>query len=174
MRFLSLVITVLGLITLAGCSSSPKVASDVDRSLTPKEAVTSAGAERVLQWGGVIIETQNLADTTELQILAYPLKSNGKPDVEASPEGRFIAQQAGYLETVDYAKGRHVTVTGSFSQVRSGEVGSSPYEFPLLLADEIVLWPKQQTRKSKPRVNFGFGVGSGGRSWGGVGIGIGF
>jgi outer membrane lipoprotein len=174
MRFLTLALTLLGLITLAGCASSPKVASNVDRSLTPKEAATTPGDVRRLQWGGVIIDTQNLADTTELQILAYPLESSGRPDVEASPQGRFIAQQAGYLETADYAKGRQVTVTGNFSQVRTGEVGASPYEFPLLVADEIVLWPKQQTRKTKPRVNFGFGVGSGGRSWGGVGIGIGF
>ncbi len=174
MRPLIFSLMLFGLIALAGCASSPKVASDVDRSLTPKEAATAPGDVKRLQWGGVIIDTQNLNDMTELQVLAYPLKSNGRPDVEASPEGRFIAQQAGYLESVDYAKGRQVTVTGNFSQVRSGKVGSSSYEFPLLVADEIVLWPKPQTRKAEPRVNFGFGVGSGGRSWGGVGIGIGF
>jgi outer membrane lipoprotein len=174
MRFLTLALTFIGLILLAGCASSPKVASDVDRSLTPKEAVASAGTERRLQWGGVIIEAQNLAQTTELQILAYPLKSNGKPDLKESPEGRFIAQKAGYLESVDYAKGRQVTVTGNFSKVRTGEVGESPYEFPILDAEEVVLWPEDSPREAKPRVNFGFGVGSGGRSWGGVGIGIGF
>ena len=94
--------------------------------------------------------------------------------MKTSPEGRFIAKKAGYLETVDYAKGRQVTVTGNFSRVRSGEVGETPYEFPILDADEIVLWPDEGERTTKPRVNFGFGVGSGGRSWGGVGIGIGF
>ncbi|MCU7844262.1 MAG: Slp family lipoprotein [Candidatus Thiodiazotropha sp. (ex Monitilora ramsayi)] len=174
MKFLNIPLTLFCILILSGCASSPKVSTDADRSLTPKEAATSPASERRLQWGGVIIESQNMADTTELQVLAYPLKSDGKPDVKATPNGRFIAQSQGYLETVNYAKGRQVTVTGKFSQVRTGEVGETPYEFPILTADEVVLWPEESVRKPKPRVNFGFGVGSGGRSWGGVGVGVGF
>jgi outer membrane lipoprotein len=162
------------LLILAGCSSSPKVASDVDRSLTPKVAATSPGEARQVQWGGVIIQGKNLSDVTELEIIAYPLQSDGEPNAKASPEGRFIARKSGYLETVDYARGRRVTVSGNFSEVRSGQVGNSAYDFPIVQADEIVLWPTERDENVKPRVNFGFGIGSGGRSWGGVGIGIGF
>lgn len=161
---------------LSACASSPKVADNVERGITPQQAAAMELKQSAtpLQWGGVIVETRNLTDSTELQILAYPLKSNGRPNVSESPTGRFIVQQPGYLESVDYRKGRQVTATGNLTAKRSGKVGEANYIFPVLGTDELVLWPEESQRKANPRVNFGLGVGSGGRSWGGVGIGIGF
>jgi outer membrane lipoprotein len=176
MRCLTLSSTLLLLLILNGCTTAPKVMENAERDITPTDAVSMqiSAEDRPLQWGGVIVETKNLAEVTELQILAYPLKSNGQPDITASPTGRFIAQRAGYLESVDYQKGRQVTATGKLTQKRAGRVGEADYTFPVLSADELLLWPKEHEREVSPRVNFGFGVGSGGRSWGGVGIGIGF
>lgn len=176
MRYLITLPSLLALLLLTACAASPKVASDAERGITPQQA---AGMEinpsaTPLQWGGVIVETRNLSESSELQVLAYPLKSNGRPDVSESPTGRFIVQQPGYLEGVDYRKGRQVTATGNLTTKRAGKVGEATYTFPVLGADELVLWPEESTRKANPRVNFGLGVGSGGRSWGGVGIGIGF
>jgi len=175
-RITAALIPALALLLLAGCSTAPKVATDADRSTTPVAAASASNRtyDKPLQWGGVIIESQNLADTTELQVLAYPLTEDGRPDVTASPTGRFIAQHPGYLETVDYRKGRQVTVTGTLADTREGKVGNADYRFPVLKADQLVLWPRGIDQPEKPRVNFGFGVGSGGRSWGGIGIGIGF
>lgn len=176
MRFSHTLSCLLLLLLLSACASSPKVASDAERGITPTEAVSLelSGAATPLQWGGVIVDTHNLSNSTELQVLAYPLNSSGRPDVSDSPTGRFIVLKAGYLESVDYHKGRQVTATGKLAEKRAGKVGEATYTFPVLLADELVLWPEQSTHKAKPRVNFGLGVGSGGRSWGGVGIGIGF
>ncbi len=170
------VFTLFVLFVLAGCASSPKVASNAERGITPEQAVSQEIGETStpLQWGGVIMETRNLSEATELQVLAYPLNDDGRPDVSEPPTGRFIAQQPGYLESADYRKGRQVTATGPLREKRPGKVGEAAYTFPVLQADELVLWPEQSERKAHPRVNFGLGVGSGGRSWGGVGIGIGF
>jgi len=175
MRSFPLLLTCLALLLLSACSSTPKVADDADRSTTPTQAVAANAAllNKRLQWGGVIVDTQNLADSTELQVLAYPLKKNGKPDVTTAPSGRFIAQHPGYLESVDYTMGRQVTVTGELSSIRQGEIGEAAYSFPILQADELVLWPKESEGETKPRINFGFGIGSGGgRSWGGIGVGF--
>ncbi len=176
MRYPALPLATLALLILTGCAATPKVTENAERGITPTQAVTDdmPADRKPLQWGGVIVETRNLAEVTELQILAYPLESNGRPDVSSSPNGRFIAQRAGYLESVDYKKGRQVTVTGRLTEKRAGQVGEAAYTFPVLRANELVLWPEQSDRKASPRVNFGLGVGSGGRSWGGVGIGIGF
>jgi outer membrane lipoprotein len=176
MRVATTLVCTLAILLLAGCSTTPKVATNADRSTTPAQVASAADRsyDKPLQWGGVIIESKNLADTTELQILAYPLEKDGRPDVSKSPSGRFIAQHPGYLETVDYRKGRQVTVTGTLADTREGKVGSAAYSFPVLKANQLVLWPREGGTAEKPRVNFGFGVGSGGRSWGGVGIGIGF
>jgi outer membrane lipoprotein len=176
MRYLTLPLATLALLILTGCAATPKVTENAERGITPTQAAVAhiPDESKPLQWGGVIVETRNLAEVTELQILAYPLGSDGRPDVSSPPNGRFIAQKAGYLESVDYKKGRHVTATGKLTEKRAGQVGEAAYTFPVLLADELVLWPEQSNRKTSPRVNFGLGVGSGGRSWGGVGIGIGF
>lgn len=176
MRLSHLLSACLSLLLLVACSSTPKVADDADRNTTPVQAATADPPllDQRLQWGGVIVSTQNLPENTELQILAYPLKTNGRPDVTAAPNGRFIAQHPGYLESADYAAGRQLTATGALSEIRQGEVGEAAYRFPILQADELVLWPRESEGETKPRVNFGIGVGSGGRSWGGVGIGVGF
>jgi outer membrane lipoprotein len=165
------------LFILSGCSTAPKVAQHAERSITPTQAASDnelVSQDKQLQWGGVIVETTNLREVTELQILAYPLKSSGQPDITKSPAGRFIARRNGYLESVDYRKGRQVTATGQLVEKRAGQVGEADYTFPVLQADELVLWPEQRNQSPSPRVNFGLGVGSGGRSWGGIGIGVGF
>jgi len=174
-RSIPLLLSGLALLMLAACATTPEPARNVERGITPVQAAANESLlNKRLQWGGVIVGSRNLADATELQILAYPLEGNGRPDVTAAPNGRFIARRAGYLETADYAAGRQVTATGTLAAIRRGEVGKAAYDFPLLQADELILWPRESAGETKPRVNFGFGVGSGGRSWGGVGIGIGF
>ncbi|MES9943599.1 MAG: Slp family lipoprotein [Candidatus Thiodiazotropha sp.] len=155
---------------LQACSSQP-VIPVADRTVTPQQASSSQPNPDapLLQWGGVIIETRNLRDTTEIQILAYPLDEDGRPDTQANSIGRFIAQQPGYLELVEYGIGRQVTATGKFSAIRQGLVADSGYPFPILRCDEIMLWPERKAR-SKPRIHFGFGASSGGGGFGGIGI----
>ncbi|MCW4345986.1 MAG: Slp family lipoprotein [Candidatus Thiodiazotropha endolucinida] len=155
---------------LHACSSK-QVIPAADRSITPLKAASSqpSDSSNLLQWGGVIIETRNLRETTEIQILAYPLDEDGHPDTDANTIGRFIAQQPGYLETVEYAVGRLVTATGKLSEVRQGQVADSPYPFPILDCDEITLWPERKSRP-KPRIRFGFGASSGGGGFGSIGI----
>ncbi|MCU7928595.1 MAG: Slp family lipoprotein [Candidatus Thiodiazotropha sp. (ex Dulcina madagascariensis)] len=168
-------IYLLSLPLLQACSSQ-SVISDADRSPTPQDAVSGTPVleSTPLQWGGVIIKTVNLAETTEIQILAYPLKDNGRPDTQALSSGRFIARQSGYLEAADYAVGREVTATGRLSEIRPGRVNQADYKFPVLLCDEVVLWDKSSERRLRPRVRFGFGASSGGGSYSGVGIGVSF
>jgi outer membrane lipoprotein len=162
------------LLSLTGCSSNP-VIPKADRSLTPKQITSdSTLPEQPLQWGGVLIAVANLADTSELEILAYPLDDEGRPITESASIGRFIASQTGYLEAADYPSGRLVTVTGKISTIRSGLVGEAQYNFPLMLCDQLALWPKQRDSRTKPRIRFGFGASSGGSSYGGIGIGFGF
>ncbi|MCU7890702.1 MAG: Slp family lipoprotein [Candidatus Thiodiazotropha sp. (ex Ustalcina ferruginea)] len=163
------------LITLQACSSQPVINNNADCSLTPQQATATPPdpGSQPLQWGGIIIEAQNFNEITEVEILAYPLDTEGRPDTGATSVGRFIAKQAGYLETKDYATGRQVTVTGKFSEIRKGEVAKASYQFPVLICDEISLWPVVSERKIQPRIHFGFGASSGGRSYGGIGIGIG-
>jgi outer membrane lipoprotein len=155
---------------LQACSSQPVIPA-ANRTITPRQAVSMQPSEHdyILQWGGVIIETKNLREATEIQILAYPLDENGRPDTNANSIGRFIAQKPGYLEGVEYRVGREVTASGRFSMIRQGRIADSDYPFPILLSNDVTLWPQRRT-KSKPRIHFGFGASSGGGGFGSIGI----
>jgi outer membrane lipoprotein len=155
---------------LQACSSQPVIPA-ADRTITPQQATSTQGSPSgtLLQWGGIIIETRNLPETTEIQVLAYPLDEDGQPDPKTNSTGRFIAQLPGYLEPVEYAVGRQVTATGKLAGVRQGKVADSDYPFPILHCDEIALWPEPKAR-SKPRIHFGFGASSGRGGFGSIGI----
>lgn len=145
---------------LSACASTPKFdTGGIDLTVTPQRAVAQAEALQgaPLLWGGVIINSSNLQDATQLEILAYPLQSDQRPDTNQTPLGRFIAQQDGYLETSDYAQGRLITVKGTLLPSRAGHIGESEYTYPVLHATQLHLWPK---RGSAPetRVHFGIGV----------------
>ena len=161
---------------LGACATTIHRSVMGERGIPPKEVAQhpDSVSNRVFEWGGVIVEPKNLRDSTELQILAYPLRKDGAPNLDKNPTGRFIAKAKGYLEPADYAAGRQVTLSGHLKEIRIGKVGQADYAFPVLEADEILLWPLPKEDTSRTGVHFGFGAGSGGWSGGSIGIGIGF
>ena len=142
---------------LAACATSPNFdTAGIDTSLTPQLAVAGNQAtqgEPVL-WGGVVINSTNLKDSTQLEILAYPLDSNQRPNRQQEPLGRFLAVHEGYLETTDYAAGRLITVRGSLAGKRSGYVGEAEYIYPVVNNTQLHLW----SGSSESQVQFGFGL----------------
>ena len=161
------------LLLLGACASGPGFDSrGVDRSLTPGRVAAGsqlATGKQVL-WGGTILHTTNLKDSTQLEVLAYPLDANQRPQSESAPLGRFILEQAGYLEPASYAEGRLITVVGTVTGTRAGRVDESDYEYPVITVRQLNLWPSYRG-ESGSNVYFGIGTGSGG-SWGGMGVGF--
>ncbi len=168
-------------LALSGCATTgsdctPQVGSP---DLTPaRVSATGAHTGRLQRWGGTLVATRNLPDSTELEIIAYPLNRCGKPRVGEEPTGRFLARSSGFLEPMDYQPGRQVTATGMVADIREGQVGDAPYRFPVLEGAKVRLWPNARETASgysfpypRPWVNIGIGGGSGG--WGGWGGGVG-
>lgn len=168
----------VGLVLLTGCvGNTPRPAGLTGLSSPTPQAVGRAGTVdpslRML-WGGVILNVENRADSTLLEILAYPLDDDGRPMLDEAQQGRFLALHDDFLEPRDFAQGREVTLAGHLRDLVLGRVGKSDYEFPRLEVRASHLWPKQakgRTFSRQPRVNLGVGVGSHG---GGIGIGLGF
>ena len=80
---------------LAACASPAGTPVGGSAAATGQTAPT--GARRV-EWGGTIIAVSNQRDSTELEVLAYPLTADGRPDVAAPSSGRFVAVRPGFLE----------------------------------------------------------------------------
>lgn len=126
-----------------------------------------------LTWGGEIISLRNKPDRTLVEVLAYPLNKSGEPLLNRKPLGRFLADHTGFLEPMEYTKGKRITVSGPLLGYKDGRIGDSHYTYPALDAQDITLYERvvPSTFSRQPRVSVGVGVGSWGSN---VGIGIGF
>jgi outer membrane lipoprotein len=105
--------------------------------------------ERV-RWGGGILSVRNLPDTTEIEVLARPLASDGEPRADADPEGRFIARVPGFIDPATYPKERLLTVAGAILEVTTRDIGSYPYRYPVIAASSRYLWPAAAAPERSP------------------------
>lgn len=162
MRSLYLPILLTTLV-LTGCATGPGYDSERYRtSVIPAQVSSDSGRYQggEVLWGGILVGISNFENSTQLEVLGYPLRSNQQPNTNASPTGRFLVEKEGYLEPVDYSQGRLVTVTGKLIKTQEGQVGSADYVFPVLHPDQIHLWSKD-SGSSGPVWHFGVGVGIG-------------
>ena len=154
-------LTLLVLSLLTACANTPAFdLRGVDSGLRPDlSAAEPAGTRgRSVHWGGSIVSVANLRDSTRIEVLAYPLQRDGRPDVDSAALGRFLLIHQGYLETVDYAPGRLISAVGVLQAPQEGLVGEVKYTYPVIHAGQLYLWPKT-AGSSEPRIRFGIGIG---------------
>ena len=166
-RLASLIVRSLvpaSLLALAACAPAPiyKPAAD---AVTAQPFQVSQSPEQFAQrqviWGGRIVGVNNLADHSEVEMLAYPLDSSQRPRANDSGNGRFIAVMPGYVESLDYPAGALMTISGQLNGTRAGKVGQADYVFPLVQVNQSHVWTADEMNKGKNNVHFGLGVGVG-------------
>lgn len=149
---------------LAGCASGP-IKPEVELAdLSVKEfragiadgQVTELPSGHVL-WGGIILNTQNLENGSQIEVMAYPLDRRQRPMVAREPHGRFLVRYDSFLEPVDYAEGRAISLSGEIAGITEGTVGEATYRYPTLVATDLHLWREDELH-NKPRLLFGIGV----------------
>ena len=89
-------LTVL-LFLLTACASGPDFNTmGVDPLLTPRgvTAKPQPATGKSVQWGGTIVSTANLQNSTQIEVLAYPLDSSGRPNTDGAAQGRFILERS--------------------------------------------------------------------------------
>lgn len=156
------ILLLLLVLTTSGCATTPRFdTSTVDTEVTPQAAVRDRAAPSVEEvlWGGVIVNSSNLEDATQIEVLAYPLGDDQRPKTNREPIGRFLARQTGYLETADYSQGRLITIRGRLQDVTTGRIGEANYTYPVVDILDDQLWQAEtHVEPSRSRVNFGIGV----------------
>ena len=159
-----ILIPLFALVWLSACATGPRypttgVAVDLQPAEVSGSAAASAHRETRIIWGGMIVATRNLSQYTEIEVLGYPLDRNQRPQTSRPPQGRFLVRQAGYLEEVNHAPGRHITVRGTLADNLEGRVGEASYRYPLVQAQDIHLWPTDRDDDNgRTRFNIGVGV----------------
>lgn len=165
---MTVILRVLGLalfaLMITACAVTPPFdsakLSGADKTLSYQQAVTDSEPlrGRRIVWGGSILATRNLAQHTEVVVLAYPLDAQTQPLTSNSALGRFVLIWPGYLESADYAPGRRLSVIGDLDGLRDELLGESRYIYPVIQAQYLYLWPLETGPAVSPRFHIGVGV----------------
>jgi len=158
LRFLTLL---TALVLLAACASSP-VTTETDQvvPLGPAHVLEghSRSGERVV-WGGRIVEIRNRAEWTEISVVSYPLDRADRPRPQREPGVRFLVRHPGFLEPIQYAPGRFLTVLGTVAGIEHAQVDEHRLRHPVLQAERIHLWPADVSNwQSRTQFSIGLGV----------------
>lgn len=148
---------------MAGCATQVFRNLDNTHPVAPFEIQQSAQSFDGIEvlWGGRVVAVHNLAGSTRVEIIAFPLNRAQQPVPEAESIGRFILVVPGFAEPADYAPGRHLTAQGVIAGTWLGLVDGREYPFPVLQASAVNVWPWGFMLDSRPQISIGVGIGIG-------------
>ena len=142
--FFGLFLFVPLLFAISGCTYpiSRELRHQAQKGLTFSEVLQNPSAHvgSIVIWGGVILETQNYPNGTEILALETPLEYRGKPVGARFSQGRFIAKTSKFLDPAVYVGGGRVTVAGEIIGKETRPLGQAQYAYPVVQAKEIYLW----------------------------------
>lgn len=145
--------------TVAGCATVPApLEGNYSEAVYPDQATAQSTGTSV-RWGGTVVETRPKADQTCIEILALELGHRARPERSDQEHGRFIACRSEFIDPEIFVNGREVTVTGRVSEFQSAKVGEFDYNYPVVDADSVYLWPEndQYEYPYYGRGTYGFG-----------------
>jgi outer membrane lipoprotein len=159
-RTLNLVLLYLALAVILSAGCAPPFAKTlldrIDKSLTFSELnkAPESHAGKLLMVGGLIVETKNLKDGTQIEVLQKPLDGEGRPALTDETGGRFLIATSQFLDTAVYHRGRSVTIIGEVTGSKMQPLGEIEYRYPVLTAKELHLWAPY----SGPQFSVGVGM----------------
>jgi outer membrane lipoprotein len=147
-------VVTLALLTAGGCATSVPSAIRAPLQAVPTVAEVQQAPEqhigRQVRWGGSILGVQNLADSTEIEVLARPLEDDGEPRASGAEAGRFIVRLPGFVDPAEYPKDRLLTVVGPITGLVTRDIGAYPYRYPVVAASSRYLWPEAEPPTAYP------------------------
>ncbi|MFZ0871361.1 MAG: Slp family lipoprotein [Rhodanobacter sp.] len=163
-RFLRYSFGPLLALLLVACAPAP-IYKNVPNGITAPPTLVAQSPERYsggdVIWGGRIVQVTTFANHSEVELLAYPLDSSQRPQLNDIGNGRFIAVMPGYVEPLDYPAGALMTMSGKLNGTRVGMVGEANYVFPLVSVAQSHVWTPKEMNAGRNNVQFGVGVGVG-------------
>lgn len=137
----------VALLSLNACTNLPPAienAPAVDISYPQARSSGGRYKNQPVRWGGVVIDVQNEPQYSLVQVLAYPLSSDGRPKLDKVPEGRFLVKSGEFLDPAIYSKDTELTVAGILTGAEERKVGNKTVQMPEVSAQVIYRWPKYE------------------------------
>lgn len=158
---------IMTLLMLSGCASVPPILeTPEDTALVSYEEVVmnQTAKDAQARWGGVIAQVENNPDGSVIEIVHYPLKANGRPNLSKASIGRFKVFVDGFIDPLVFKQERVVSVLGTVGDPVEGTVSEQVYIYPSIYATGYYLWEDvEEFEYSKVQVTpfFRFGHGFG-------------
>ena len=149
------------LLAVAGCAAN--IPADVTRQVTYEGEIQTLQqspdqyTDEFVIFGGKILETKNLKDTSELLVLQFPLDDNHRPQMDKASGGRFLVRAKDFLDPAIYSPGTWITVAGTVVGAETRSIGAYDYTHPVIKGRT---WTWDPDRGGFPRIHFGIGVGT--------------
>lgn len=134
----------LCILLISACSNLPPAIEDAplyDISYNQATHNIAQYKNAPVRWGGVIIDVENEQNYSIIQVLYYPLKSYGRPQLDKANEGRFLIKSPEFLDPAVYTKDTEITVAGTLTGDVERKVGNKTLRLPLISSKVIHLWP---------------------------------
>jgi len=129
---------------LSACSTLPPAITNAPLyDLSYLEAVQNIGKYKnaPVRWGGVIVDVANEQARSLVQVLAYPLSSQGRPLTDQPYQGRFVIATPEFLDPAVYEKNTSITVAGIITGDIERTIDKKTLRLPLLKVSDMHLWP---------------------------------
>jgi outer membrane lipoprotein len=136
------------LMVISGCAYPiskelrQEVRKDITFSMVLQDPTAYIGS--IVLWGGIIIETMNHRDGSEITVLETPLDYMEEPEPAKYSRGRFIAKTLKFLDPEIYKNRKKITVAGEIIGKEAKALGKSEYTYPVVMVKQIHLWPKER------------------------------
>jgi outer membrane lipoprotein len=159
MRRVLPVLFFLAAAALAGCAAPvfkdapPAVATPIEVASEPERY-----HEADVVWGGKILGVRNRAESTDVEIVAYPLDRAQRPDPGAQTLGRFVISLPGFVEPLDFPAGRYLTLKGRVAGSQVARIDEHDIVLPVIDNANVHLWPVNFPYDGS-HWSFGVGVG---------------
>lgn len=140
----------LGLLMLfmVGCAGVPEsLQTQSERLITDFQLIRENPVlvqDQEVRVGGIIAAIHNEKQRTRIEVVSLPLTSDGRPRLDAKPQGRFVGYADGFIEPMEYRPGRLVTIVGRVNGHEQGLVGEFEYRFPVVNISGHQLWQVKQ------------------------------
>lgn len=107
--------------TLASCAAIPENIKgnnqpDIQKNFISVHNQPGLYTGQQARFGGKVINVINTKKDTLLEIAVLPLNDSAKPQIDASYQGRILAQQKGFLDPVNY-RNHFVTILEQFKEM---------------------------------------------------------
>ena len=134
-------------VTLSGCNTIPenlRLGNEPGPELAAVVKDPALYQGQSVRWGGVIVKVENSAEQSLIELLGHQLNHYARPVIDSRISGRFFVVVDSFVDPLEFAQGRELTVVGALQASETRKIGEYSYEYPRVKEIAHKLWPERQ------------------------------